>query len=220
MRTAAIDRQLAQEQAKMAEAQADATHAAEQLAKDPSNQKLRVAVVEAQQAVAEVQIGIDALTAARVEAVKYDASDEAQAIRKKRADAVAEIKGHHERMVQVAQAVDEALARAAETLRTFREHRAAAQGAASAYVELMEIDATARSHRAHGLNAVSHRATHGIALGLFQILGAANLLDLSDYLTINEFHRPVQDGGTFADAVAMSAKSAAKAMGEWEQAND
>lgn len=90
MTTAAIDQQLAQEQAKMALAQANATHAAEQLAKDPGNPRLRVAVVEAQQAVAEVQqavaevqIGIDALNAARIAGEKADTKEADEAYRAK-----------------------------------------------------------------------------------------------------------------------------------------
>lgn len=218
MRTAAIDKQLAQEREKLAEAQADATRAAEQLAKNAADPKLRVAVVEAQQAVAEIQIGIDALNAARVEAVKYDASDEAQAIRKQRAAYAETIKGHHEKMVQAAQAVDDALTRIKEAMGTFHAHRDEALRVAIAYTELMETDVMVRAARAHGLTQISGSLTAAVAKGFIDAMAAAKMPDLSNYVTVNNFCTP--SAGSVLDAVAFTAKSAAKSLGEWEQNND
>lgn len=219
MRTAAIEQQLAQEHAQLAEAQADATHAAEQLAKDPSSQKLRIAMVEAQQAVAEVQIGIDALNAARVEAVKYDASDEAQAIRKQRAKAAGDIKGHHEYMAQAAGQVDEALAHLKQALGAFRVHHIDAVRASLVYTGLLELDAMTQATKAHAINAIGHQVTCAVAKGVIDALETSKLPDLSLYVTVDHFNRPAH-ARTMLEAVEVLTRSASNQLDEWEQRND
>lgn len=71
MRVTEIDRQIAEESEQLADAK-HVTAAAEALSQEPSSPKYRVAVVQAQSVVAEIQVGIDALNASRVEAKKHD----------------------------------------------------------------------------------------------------------------------------------------------------
>lgn len=109
MTTAAIDNELVQEAARLSEAKRQATEAAKQLAKDPSNLQLRIAVAEAQQAVAEVQVGIDVLTAARVEGEKAASMEAGEAYRAETLEMFNQAKALIEKRVAAGKDIDTAL---------------------------------------------------------------------------------------------------------------
>jgi len=186
MRTIAIDRQLAEEHEQLASAKAAAAKAADLLAQDPSNRKHRIAMVQAQQAVAEVQVGIDALDAARAAAVKFDASEEARAMRAKRAATVALVNGRHAEVVAAAKAADAAIDALTARLGELRDGFRRAHDAAIEYVDLNETDPTTRTHHVLSLIEIPTNIAHSVFLGLHK-LAVASGLDLTDLITFNAY---------------------------------
>lgn len=186
MRTAAIDRELAQELEQLAEAQAAASKAAEQLAREPNSPNARLAVVQAQAAVAEIQVGIDALKAARNEAEKYDASEEAQAIRAKRAETVGRVASTQEAVVTAARAIDDALQTLRTRMQDFAAAREAAKQAAFAYLDLNETDPDTRAHHIELILRTPGALAHAVMLNLHYALKDSGLL-FQDYITFNPY---------------------------------
>lgn len=131
MRTAAIDRQIAVELEQLAEAQEAARKAADLLAQDPSNPKHRIAVVQAQHAVAEVQIGIDALNAARVEGEKADTDEADEAYRAETLSMFNRAKALVGKRVAAGKAIDIALQGLHDALCTWKQLNDDASAAAN-----------------------------------------------------------------------------------------
>lgn len=186
MRTAAIDRQLASELEQLAEAQEVARKAADLLAQDPNNPKHRIAVVQAQQGVAEVQVGLDALNAARVEAAKYDESEEGKALRQARVKAVGSVKAGQEAVVEAAGTIDKALGDLLARMQEFGAARDASKAAALAYLDLNETDIGTRMHDYEQLNRMPSSLAHALMLKLLEALEASGI-DYRGFITFNMY---------------------------------
>jgi hypothetical protein len=187
MRTTEIAKQLAEENEILVEAQQAAATAAGKLSTDPRNQKHRIAVVAAQQAVAEIQVGIDALNAAMDEAKKYDGSKEAQAVRDRRTKAAKHVAACHEQVAEAAKAVDKALASLLKCAQNWRAMRVAATKATYDYLELTEIEDSVRSNYSFVLTNSPNEISRAFALGLYRAVRAAGSVDFQDMIVFNTF---------------------------------
>lgn len=222
MRTAAIDRQLAGELEQLAEAKANANKAAELLAQDPSNPKHRIAVVQAQQAVAEVRVGIGALKAARKQAVEFDASEEGKALRQARVKAVGGVKDGQDAVVEAAGAIDKALGDLLARMQEFGAAREAAKAAALAYLDLNETDLGTRMHDYEQLTRTPSSLAHALMLTLREALEASGI-DYRNFITFNlyEVTPATGVGGEFKRemkaAAQANAEQIAKALDHIEQ---
>lgn len=184
MKTAAIDRELAQELTQLAEAQAEATKAAEQLANEPNSPEARLAVVQAQAAIAEIEVGINALKAARNAAEKYDASEEGQAQRARRTETLGRVVSTQQALVNAAQAIDEALQSLHTRMQQFGAAHGAAKAATVAYLDLNETDLDTRMHDHELLNRMPGTLAHAVMLNLYTALEASGL----DYIYFMRFN--------------------------------
>lgn len=222
MRTSAIDRQIAAELEQLAEAQEVARKAADLLAQDPNNPKHRIAVVQAQQGVAEVQVGLDALNAARVEAAKYDESEEGKALRNARVKAVGGVKAGQEAVVEAAGAMDKALGDLLARMQEFGAARDAAKAATLAYLDLNETGLETRMHDYEQLNRTPSNLAHTVMLKLREALLATGI-DYGNFITFNLFEATPATGvgGEFKRemkaAAQANAEQIAKALDHIEQ---
>lgn len=186
MRTTAIDRQLAGELEQLAEAQEAARKAADRLAQDPNNPQHRSAVVQAQQAVAEVQVGIDALNAARVEAAKFDQSETGKALRQARVKAVGAVVAGQDAVVKAATGVNQALANLLTCMQELADANGTAKNAALTYLDLNETDIATRMHDYEQLARLPSSLAHAVMLRLYEALKVSGI-DYSNFITFNLF---------------------------------
>lgn len=130
MTTEALNKELAQESARLSEAKKQADEAAKKLAKDPASPQLRLGVMKAQQAISEVQIGIDALKAAQSESEKIAANESQEA---QRAETLAVFKQAMALQTQrpvAARAIDTALTALHDALAAWKDLNGQARQAA------------------------------------------------------------------------------------------
>ena len=179
MTAQAIDKELAQEAARLDEAKEQATKAAEQLAKDPSNPQLRIAVMQAQQAVAEVQVGIDALNAARVEGEKADTKHADETYRAETLAMFNKAKAMIAKRVAAAKAIDEALTALRTAMASWKDVNAEATRVANGFYKRLYGEYTPALANMEGqvLNAISDGVCEavGSVSGSHNYFGALNL---------------------------------------------
>lgn len=182
MSTQAIDQEIALEQGKLAEAQAAATAAAEQLAKDPGSKKHRLVVMQAQQTVAEIQVGIDALNAARIQAAKHDAVEEAQIAKAKRTEQVGYVLKAHEAAVEATKELDVCFSNLRDALGNWLEKRKAVDKASRTYLLGCALDRDRQTDRMEILAATSNVSTAAFARCVGDVIDAAHLTQLDAYV--------------------------------------
>lgn len=121
MTTEALNKELAQESARLSEAKKQADEAAKKLAKDPASPQLRLGVMKAQQAISEVQIGIDALKAAQSESEKIAANESQEAQRAETLAVFKQAKALVSKRPEAAQAIDTALSALKDALAAWKD---------------------------------------------------------------------------------------------------
>jgi hypothetical protein len=221
MSTETLDDQIAIEQEKLVKAQAAATKAAEQLAKDPANPKRRMAVVEAQQAIAEIQVSIDALNAAAVEADKCDTREKVEAVRAQRIATAAKFNERHAEVVKVACEIDAAFARLTGLMAELGDCFARAKETAVAYSLQATNDTHAQANLRFLLTDTPNELASSAFVKLYKVVAASNL-DLDSLVTFSHTALPssgivgVIPDKQLGDAAAANAKRVAAIVSEHE----